>query len=752
MIDSIDVIGAHENNLKNVNLTIPKGKLVVFTGLSGSGKSSLVFGTLAVESSRQWQSTFPLYVRNKMTHYERPQVEEIRNLTPAVVINQKPMGTGTRSTVGTAVDVAPLLRLLFSRVGEPSAGGSMAYSPNHPQGACPACTGLGEQMVLHEESLLDTSKSLSEGAIVFSQFSAGWQAHLYQNNPVLDANKKLADFSEDEMRTLLWGTDETIKVEIRSNNTGRVDKVEYEGVIPRFKRLYLSRDISKLRKNLQDEVSSHITSAPCEDCEGSGLNRAALESRINGYNIVDFMNLPVSDLLPMLATVDTPRGESLARQASDYLKRMVDVGVGYLSLNRSAATLSGGEAQRLKIVRHLGNTLNNITYIFDEPTAGLHPHDAQKIGKLLVDLRDRGNNVLVVEHNRHIVELADHIIEMGPCAGTAGGEVVFEGTLAELKSTHSPTAEFMQSMPALNTRPRPWNSSFTIKDAQSHNLNHVNVEIPRGVLTAVCGVAGSGKSSLVIREFATMFPDAIVVNQQMIGMSSRSTPATYTGVMDSIRKLFASENKVTASWFSFNSKGACEVCKGKGTISYDMAFAEPVEVTCEQCRGIRYNEKALSFTYKGKNIVDVLNLTVAEAVGFFEHPTIAQRLRTMEDVGLGYLTLGQPTSTLSGGEVQRLKLSSELHKSGEVYVLDEPSTGMHHRNLQDLKSLLNQLIDNGNTVVMVEHNLELIAHADWVIEMGPGGGTNGGRVMFTGTPEELAEDTSSVTGGYLRGD
>ena len=745
------IADACENNLKHVSLTIPKGKLVVFAGVSGSGKSSLAFDTIAVESSRQWQSNYPLFLRNKMPHYERPKVESIENLTPSIVVDQHSAGTSARSTVGTAIDAAPLLRLLFSRCGKPSAGGSMAYSFNHPMGMCPDCSGLGERWRLVEERLFDLDKTLREGAIRFSQFSAGWQTYLYQANPLIDADKPLRDFSDAEWQYLKYGDeDKPVKVEIRSNNTGRVDKVDYEGVLPRFERLYLKRDITKLKKSLQDEIMSLVEKAPCPTCGGAGLNPKALASRINGKNIVDYGEMTARELAAELRGVSDPMGVSLARQISAYLERMDEVGIGYLSLSRKTDTLSGGELQRIKMVRSLASSLTNITYIFDEPTAGLHPADAEKIGRLLTGLRDRHNSVFVVEHSRQMIELADHIVEMGPDAGTTGGEIVFQGSLAELKAAGTPTGRALAEKISVNPSPRKWSDAFEVRNATAHNLKNVSVKIPRGVLTAVTGVAGSGKSSLVCHEFVRQNPGAIVISQKAIGTSIRSNPATYTGVMDEIRKAFAAANGVAPSLFSFNSKGACEACGGTGRIVYDMAFAEPVEVVCEQCGGHRYSKTALGYTYKGKNIEEALKLTVDEAIGFFGGGKIASALKDLTNVGLGYLTLGQSTSTMSGGEIQRLKLASELGRRGKVYIMDEPSTGLHNRDLAALLALFDRLVKNGNTVVIVEHRLELIAQADWIIDMGPGGGSDGGEVVFTGTPRDLLSCPDSKTAHWLQ--
>ena len=748
--DSIEILGASENNLKHVNVTIPKGKLVVFAGVSGSGKSSLAFDTVAVESEREWQQSYPLFIRNRMPHYDRPKVDEIRNLTPAIVVDQHPIGTSSRSTVGTAADVAPLIRLLFSRVGVPSAGGSMAYSFNHPAGACPDCTGIGEQIELDKESFFDKDKSLAEGAIRFSQFSSGWQTVYYQNNPMLDPYKKLRDFSPEEWKVLEYGPDEPLMVEFKCNNAGRMDYLPYEGVYPRFERVYMKRDITKLKKNLQDEIMTHVRRGFCRSCGGSGLNPKALASRINGKNIVDCMDMTAADLLSFLKTIDDPRGSSLARQIAVHLQRMVDVGIGYLSLSRRSDTLSGGEAQRIKIVRDLGGCLNNITFIFDEPTAGLHPADAERIGRMLCELREKHNNVLVVEHSRRMIELADHIIELGPGAGASGGEVIFAGSLPQLKASGTPTAEAVGKKIGINRAPMPWTEGYEIRDACCHNLKHVNVTIPKGVLTAVTGVAGSGKSSLMRYEFPQRFPDAIVIDQKPIGTSVRSTPATYTGVMDEIRRLFAKANGVGAGWFSINSEGGCPVCRGTGQISYEMAFAEPVTVTCEECGGRRYNPTALSYLYRGMNIEQVMGLSIAEAYEFFDNAKIRTRLKSMIDVGLDYLTLGQPTSTLSGGEVQRVKLASELYRQGQVYVLDEPSLGLHAKDVEKLLALLRRLVNNGNTVVIVEHRPELIAQADWIIDMGPEGGSGGGEIIFEGTPEQIISRTDSKTGLYLK--
>ena len=749
--ENIEIFGAAENNLKHINVTIPKEKLVIFAGVSGSGKSSLAFDTIAAESNRQWQASYPMFLRQRLPRYEKPKADAMYNLTPAIVVDQKALGANVRSTVGTAVDVAPLIRLLFSRVGQPSAGGSMAYSLNHPHGMCPECTGLGEKVMLDESKLFDMDKSINEGAIRFSQFSGGsWQEFYYKFNPLYSADKKLRDFTKQEWKALRIGPDEPLVMDFIRNNTGQVSKLPYEGVVTRFNRLYLNRDISKLRKSVREEVMQFIKKGPCSACGGSGLNPKALASKINGYTIRDYNDMQISDLIPVLEAIDHPLGKSIAGQILVCLHHMMDVGLGYLSLSRRTDTMSGGESQRLKMVRHLGSSLSNITYIFDEPTAGLHPADAQKIGKLLLALRDNHNTVLVVEHSRQMIELADHVVEMGPLAGAQGGQVIFQGTVEQLKQTDTLTAACMREKIALNTHPLPWTQSFLLEHVSRNNLKDVSVEIPKGILTAVTGVAGSGKSSLIRQEFVERYPDCIVIDQKPIGTSARSTPATYTGVMDDIRKLFAKENGVSVQWFSFNSKGACPVCKGKGEILPDVAFADPVAILCEECMGKRYNPTALSYPYQGKNIEEVMSLTIHQALEFFPQPKIHERLQCMLDVGLGYMTLGQPTSTLSGGEVQRLKLASELHKQGNVYVLDEPTTGLHNQDVARLLQLLRRIVTAGNTVIVVEHRQELLAQADWIIDLGPEGGRKGGKVMFTGTPEQLLACADSLTGQYLR--
>ena len=749
-LDQIRIIGASENNLKHIDVAIPKGKLVALTGVSGSGKSSLAFDVIAVESMRQWQQSYPAYLRNKMPHYERPRVDAVENLTPIIVVGQKPLGSSGSSTVGTAADVAPLIRLLFSRIGQPSAGSSMAYSRHHPSGMCPACGGAGTLTKIIKDSFFDLDKTLREGGIRFSQFSAGWQSHLYLLNPFLDPDKKLRDFSQQEWETLCEGTKSPLKIETYYNQSGRSDQVEYEGVFPRFRRLYLQRDITKLRKSLRNEILSHIQQIPCRKCCGTGLHPKTLTSKINGYNIVDYGNMSAVELLTILPLIQDPRGQSLIGQITAILERMCQVGIGYLSLDRSTETLSGGEAQRLKLVRHLGSELSNITYLFDEPTAGLHPADIKQISALLLALRDKHNNVLVVEHNREILARAESRRELGPQAGGRGGKIVYEGDWNGLCRAHTMTAQSIQHKLCVNLHPLAWKEGYLIQDAHCHNLKHITVTIPKGVFTVITGVAGAGKSSLACCALREQYPDAIVIDQKPIGTSIRSTSATYLGIMGEIRRLFGEENGIGPEWFSFNSKGACPSCKGKGEIRYEMAFADPVIIRCETCGGHRYNPVVLQYTFRGKSIEDVLAMTAEQALNFFSEEKIQRPLQRLVEIGLGYLTIGQPTSTLSGGELQRLKLASELHKKGRLYILDEPAAGLHSHDIETLIILLRRLVANNNTVVVAEHRPELVAQADWIIDMGPGGGNDGGNILFCGTPDKIISCTSSQTGKSLK--
>ncbi|MEU2561112.1 excinuclease ABC subunit UvrA [Streptomyces longispororuber] len=750
--DHITVTGARENNLKEVSLRIPKGRLTVFTGVSGSGKSSVVFDTIAVESQRQLNETFTWFVRNRLPKYERPQADAIEDLAPAIVVDQKPIGGHSRSTVGTMTDIYAVIRVLFSRHGTPSAGPATAYSFNDPSGMCPECDGLGCTVRPDYDRILDPARSLADGAILFPPFAAGtWHGQTYTNSPDLDPHKPVGDFTAEERRFLLRGRPGGGKVTV--DNTGGARDIDFEGLADRFERLYLNRDLSALSQKTRDLVQAFLTEARCPACDGARLNPAALATRINGLSIADCARMEVTDLIAELGRVDDPVAGPVAAAAVAALERVEAIGLGYLSLDRETSTLSGGEGQRLKMVRHLGSSLTGMTYIFDEPSVGLHPRDVGRLNDLLLRLRDKGNTVLVVEHDPDVIAVADHVVDMGPAAGTHGGHVVFEGTPAELRAADTLTGRALRRATGVKEHPREPSGELWIKDAGLHNLKDVTVRLPAGVLTVVTGVAGSGKSTLVSEVFTAQHPDAVVVDQSSIGISGRSTPATYLGIMDRVRALFARHTGAEGGLFSFNSSGACESCRGRGVIYSDLAFMDPVTTVCERCAGRRFKEEVLRLTVGGRSIVDVLDMTAEDALAFLEDfpdAAVRRRLGALRDVGLTYLTLGQPLSTLSGGERQRIKLATQLHRTGTTYVLDEPTTGLHMADVAGLLALLDRIVDAGNTVLVVEHNLDVVKHADWVVDLGPDGGKHGGRIVFEGTPRELVAAEGSFTAEHLR--
>ncbi|WP_058041131.1 ATP-binding cassette domain-containing protein [Streptomyces roseifaciens] len=751
----IVITRAREHNLKDVCLTIPKGMITVFTGVSGSGKSSVVFDTIAVESQRQLNETFPAFVRNRLPKYEKPEADGIGNLSPAIVVDQKPVGGGSRSTVGTMTDIASLIRLLFSRAGTPSAGMSTAYSFNDPSGACPTCQGLGRTVQLDLDRFFDRSKSLNTGALLFPLFNVGGvQWTLFTRSGLFDNDKPLRSYTKKEWQTLLHGsTDGEVKIELATRMG--TQNVTYEGIVDRFNRLYLNRDLSTLSKRTRDAVEKFTTDAECPGCRGARLNAAALKTKVGGLSIADHMAMEITDLIRVLGEVDHPLGTPIARAAIEGLRRIDEIGLGYLHLGRETGSLSGGEGQRLKIVRNLGSSLTGMTYIFDEPSTGLHPRDVHRVGKLLTRLRDQGNTLLIVEHDRDVIALADHVVDMGPGAGTHGGHVVFEGSVAGLRRARTLTGRHLGRALPVKEDVRTPTGHLPVTGASLHNLKNVSVDIPTGVLVAVTGVAGSGKSTLISEEFTARHPEAVFIDQSAIGANSRSTPATWVGIMDTVRKLFADANGVPAGLFSFNSTGACPACGGKGTVTADMAFADPVTTVCESCRGLRYSAEALAHTLRGRTVTDVLALTAEEACAFFTgrgEKGVRAALETLVEVGLGYLTLGQPLSTLSGGERQRLKLAGHLGSRSSIYVLDEPTTGLHMADVETLQRLLDRLVDDGNTVIVIEHNLDVVKRADRVIDMGPEGGRHGGQVLFTGTPAQLLEHRTSHTARALRKD
>jgi excinuclease UvrABC ATPase subunit len=745
--DAITLTGARENNLKDVTLRIPKGRLTVFTGVSGSGKSSVVFDTIAVESQRQLNETYPWFVRNRLPKFERPHADGLEHLTPAIVVDQRQVGGHSRSTVGTMTDVYSVIRVLFSRYGTPSAGPATAYSFNDPSGMCPECDGLGRTVRPDWDRILDPGRSLADGAVRFPPFAAGtWQGQAYTNSTDLDPHKPVGRFTAAEREFLMRGRPGS---KVTVNGSGGTWTTEYEGLAVRFERLYLKRDLSAMSQKTRDLVRAYLVEGTCPGCRGARLNAAALATRINGRSIADCARMQVTDLIAVLREIDDPVAAPIASAAVSALERIKAIGLGYLSLDRETGTLSGGEGQRLKTVRHLGSSLTGMTYIFDEPSVGLHPRDVGRLGELLLRLRDKGNTVLVVEHDPDVITLADHVVDMGPGAGAGGGTVVFEGTPKDLAASGTLTGRCLRRRTAVKGEVREPAGELWVKGAGRHNLRDVTVRFPAGVLTAVTGVAGSGKSTLV-GEFTAAHDEAVVVDQSSIGISGRSTPATYLGVMDTVRKIFARETGTEAGSFSFNSGGACGTCEGRGIIYTDLAFMDPVTTTCHACGGRRFRDEVLRLTVRGSSIADVLEMTAEQALGFFDDPGVRRRLRALRDVGLTYLTLGQPLSTLSGGERQRIKLATRLHRTGAVYVLDEPTTGLHMADVEGLVALLDRLVDAGNTVVVVEHNLDVVARADWVIDLGPGGGRDGGEIVFEGTPRQLLEAEGSFTGEHLR--
>lgn len=734
--DEIILRGLKENNLKNVDLNIPKQKIVIFTGVSGSGKSSVVFDTLARESQRQMMLNYPHYVRYQMPRYERPNADFMHNLSPVVVVEQKPIGSHSRSTVGTYMDINPLIRLLFSRIGKPAIGSAHDFSSQSSFGKCPECDGFGDVVRPDVHKLVDFNKPLREYAVRFKPLSpSGWQGRWMITGGLFDPDKPIKDYSEEELQLFLYGPPEGEKVYAPFHTKNGPQPHEWDGLIPRFIRLYIKRDITKLKEVTMDDVLAVCTRSRCPTCNGSGLNPEVLACKINGLNIADYYQLELTDLLEELQKIEDPLGAAIAQQIIPRIRQLVDMGLGYLSLARKVGTLSGGEAQRVKIARNLGTSLNNLTYIFDEPSAGLHPDEVDKLIKIMKQLKAQHNTVIVIEHDGAVIQEADEIIEMGPGAGVLGGEVVYQGDLAGLKKAK--TATTINQSVNVNRNPRQSDCFFTIKNARNNNLKNITVHIPKRVFVAVCGVSGSGKSSLMLGAFTATYPEAIIIGQGRIGISSRSTLATYMGIMDDIRAQFARATGKPAGLFSFNSHGACPVCKGKGIVQPELAFADPVTEICEACGGTRYSDEALSHKYHGKNIVEILDLTIDEAMDYFQQPKIVKGVKTLQEVGLGYLTLGQTTSSLSGGEVQRLKLASHLQKEGQIYIIDEPSLGLHPKDNQKLLDVFQKLVDRGNSVIIIEHNLDFIAASDWVIELGPGGGKLGGKVIFTGTPEEM---------------
>ena len=743
----IRIRGARENNLKNVSLDIPKRQITIFTGVSGSGKSSIVFDTIGAEAQRQLNETFSIFIRNRLPRISQPDADAIENLSTSIVIDQKRLGGNSRSTMGTITDISAVLRLLFSRLGHPHAGFSNAFSFNDPAGMCLECNGLGKKVEVDLDKFLDLSKSLNEGAILFPVFAVGtWYWKAYTFSGMLDNDKKLEDYSGEEMHTLLYG-----KGTYESNYNGMTFDTKYEGLVDKFNRLYIQKDSSEISEKTVKKVEKFLRMGDCPACKGARLNEKALACRINGLNIAEMSAMEVSELVKMIREMHDPVSKPMIDTLTDRLQHLVDIGLGYLSLDRETGTLSGGESQRIKMVKHLNSSLIDIAYIFDEPSIGLHPRDVHRLNELLQKLRDKGNTILVVEHDPDVIRVADYIVDVGPKAGSGGGEIVYSGDYQGLLRAQTLTGRFMNRDLKVKSTFRQATGALKVKNAKRHNLKNVSVDIPTGVFTVVTGVAGSGKSSLINGVFLSQHPEAIVIDQSAVGTSIRSNPATYTGIMDDIRKLFGKTNRVSASLFSFNSDGACPECQGLGFIFTDLAFLEPVKTVCETCEGKRFKQEVLEYKVNGKSITDVLDMPVEEALDFFKPKDIVRKLSAMNQVGLNYLTLGQPLSTLSGGECQRIKLAGELHKNGTIYVMDEPTTGLHMSDTGHLLQIIDHLVDQGNSVIVIEHNTEVMKHADWIIDLGPEGGHKGGQILFEGTPADLLNSNESLTAAYLRG-
>ncbi len=742
----IRVIGAREHSLKNITINIPKKKINVFTGVSGSGKSSLVFDTIAAESQRQLNETFTSFIRHRLPHYGQPDVDALENLSVAIIIDQKRIGGNARSTVGTITDIYSLLRLLYSRIGKPFVGYSDMFSFNNPQGMCPKCEGLGTIKECNIDRLFDMNKSLSDGAIMFPTFMPGdfrWKRYVCTG--LFDNDKKLKDYTEEEWNTLLY------KSGFKPPNPtdGWPITSLYEGVIPRIERSFLSKE-SRDSTLYKKEIDYVVTRGVCPLCKGARLNQNVLSCKIKGKSIVDYTAMQIIELIEELRTINVPLASTIISLLIERLESMISIGLGYLTLSRETSTLSGGESQRIKMVRHLGSSLTDITYVFDEPSIGLHPHDVHRLNTLIKHLRDKGNTVLVVEHDPDVISIADHVVDMGPGAGSDGGNVVYEGNYEGLIASDTLTGKYLSNQRCIKTQSRIPKGSIDIENAEMNNLKNISVRIPKGVMTVVTGVAGSGKSTLINKVLPQYYPETIFIDQSELRGSKRSNIATYTGMFDLIRNLFAGINRVSSSLFSFNSSGGCPECKGTGITYTDLAFMDPVVSTCEVCQGRRFIAKVLDYTVRGKNISEVLDMRVREGREFFQEYDILSILHQLRDVGLDYITLGQPLDTLSGGERQRVKLAAELKNIGQIYVFDEPTSGLHMSDVERLSSLLNRIVDNGSTVIVIEHNLDIISQGDWIIDLGPGAGSDGGKVIFEGYPKDLISHKSSLTGYYLK--
>ena len=742
--NSIRIRGARENNLKELSLDIPKYKITVFTGVSGSGKSSLVLDTLAAKSRRELNDTFPTFVQQYLPKYGRPHVDSIEGLPIAIVIDQKKPAQNSRSTVGTYTDIYALMRLLFSRVGKPFVGYSDSFSFNHPQGSCPRCSGLGEIRELDIHKLVDFDKSLNdEDTIHYIAFGkGGWRWIRYAHSGLFDLDKKIRDYSPEELDLFL----NSPQIRLKNPPSNWPKTAKYEGLIPRMYRSIINSEEGLLHAAVLNPM---LTMGTCPDCGGTRLNPKVLTCRIEGLNIADACALPITRLRKWIASLQDPLAADLKEAIGARLGALEEIGLGYLSLDRAVGTLSGGEAQRCKIAKYINSSLSDVLYILDEPSVGLHNQDIERMKRSVRRLRDHGNTVLLVEHHKELIRMADHIVDLGPGPGADGGHITFQGSYKELLKSDTATGRLMAQALPFKASPRPVTQSFPLRDASLHNLKNLSVDIPLGVFGVVAGVAGSGKSSLM-ECFRKACPEEMVyISQKSIGVSLRSTPATYMEVAGDIRKAFAKAHKLKEEYFTFNGKGACPVCGGKGVIVSEMAFMDSIETVCEACGGLRFGPEALQYAIKGLNIAQVMDLSVRKAMAFFEGTSIERKLKPLADVGLQYLHLNQALSTLSGGELQRLKLASYLGSEGKIFVIDEPTDGLHTQDIRHILGLFDSLVEKGNTVWLIEHNTDVIRSADYVIELGPGAGEEGGRLLFCGPPSSLIACPESVTGPYL---
>ncbi len=771
--DLIRVQGARVNNLKDVSVEIPKRRLTVFTGISGSGKSSLVFSTIAAESQRMINETYSAFLQGFMPTLTRPEVDVLEGLTTAILVDQERMGANPRSTVGTVTDANAMLRILFSRLGQPHVGPPTAFSFNVPTrkasgvmstdkggrveknvvrdvvylgGMCPRCEGMGSVTDFDLTALYDDSKSLSEGALTIPGYSMdGWYGRIFSGSGFFDMDKPISKYTKKELHDLLYK--EPTKIKVEGIN------LTYEGVIPKIQKSMLSKDVDAMQPHIRAFVERAVTFTTCPECEGTRLTKEVLASKIQGKNIADVCALQITDLADWVRGLDEPSVAPLVTGLQHLLDSFAEIGLGYLSLERPSGTLSGGEAQRTKMIRHLGSSLTDVTYVFDEPTIGMHPHDIERMNALLLQLRDKGNTVLVVEHKPETIAIADHVVDLGPGAGTRGGTICFEGTVEGLRGSDTTTGRHLDDRAKLKGSVRSSSGALDVRGASTHNLQDVDVDIPLGVLCVLTGVAGSGKSSLIQGSVAGR-DGVVVIDQGAIRGSRRSNPATYTGLLDPIRKAFAKANGVKPALFSANSEGACPACNGAGVIYTELGVMATVESVCEECAGKRFQASVLEYTFGGRNIAEVLAMPVTEAEEFFgggeaRTPAAHKILDRLADVGLGYVSLGQPLTTLSGGERQRLKLATQMAEKGDVYVLDEPTTGLHLADVEQLLGLLDRIVDSGKSVIVIEHHQAVMAHADWIIDLGPGAGHDGGRIVFEGAPADLVSGRSTLTGEHL---